>query len=280
MRVAQSIQIALLVSWPVVALGQPAASPPERAPNPLQGPRVAEPAAKSTLVERDMAGKLRRLEVPPEEAALSLMALDAVAAAKTRTIIQERTVILDRIVLNNLNLVMQFHNARLAGDKRDQLVLLTQLLVVLKPLTDRGTLSEEIIGALSLDQSVTFKSLVRDYNQAAAAETEAESRAAGERLTQRQITARENLVVLGTEIKRSYERQITSRTAEFEQIMSQLELEPEQESKIRAMVLDYAQAVVGKPTLDQRRSLFFRMMAVLNADQQRTLIRLFVGRGD
>jgi len=280
MRVAQSIQIALLVSWPVVALGQPAASPPERAPNPLQGPRVAEPAAKSTLVERDMAGKLRRLEVPPEEAALSLMALDAVAAAKTRTIIQERTVILDRIVLNNLNLVMQFHNARLAGDKRDQLVLLTQLLVALKPLTDRGTLSEEIIGALSLDQSVTFKSLVRDYNQAAAAETEAESRAAGERLTQRQITARENLVVLGTEIKRSYERQITSRTAEFEQIMSQLELEPEQESKIRAMVLDYAQAVVGKPTLDQRRSLFFRMMAVLNADQQRTLIRLFVGRGD
>jgi hypothetical protein len=279
MRIARTVQLGFLASGPLVwcPLIAPAQQPAP-SESPLQGPRVAEPDAKPTLVERDFAGKLKRLEVSPEEAALALLKLDSGAASKTQSILNERAAILDKIVLDNLDLVVQIHNSRAGGDKRAQLKLLAELMTALKPLTDRGTLSEEIVAALSLDQSVTFKALVREYNQAASAETQAESRAAGERLTVRQISARENLIVLGTDIKRSYERQISSKTAEFEQIMAQLDLVPEQESKIRGMVLDYAQSVKGKPTQEQRRALIFRIMAVLDSDQQRTLVRLMVER--
>lgn len=274
MRTVRPLHLILLASLALPA----AATAQTETPAPLQGPRVSEPDAKPTLVQRDFAGKLRRLEVSPEEAALALMKLDAEAEAKTRSILNERTAILDRIVLENLDLVVRIHNARAGGDRRELLMLLAELSVALKPLTDRGTLSEELVGALSLDQAVTFKALVREYNQAAAAETQAEARAAGERLTVRQVAAREALIVLGTDIKRSYQRQIASKTAEFEQMLVQLDLTPEQESKVRRMVLDYAAAAKGKPSQDQRRALFYRIMEVLDAEQQRTLVRLFVER--
>jgi hypothetical protein len=271
MRQIPALVIALLAASP--ALAQPAAAP--KAPPPLQGPAVTEAPAKPTLVERDFAGKLKRLETSPEEAALALLTLDEETRSKTQAVLAERTAILDKIVLDNLDLVIQIHNARQSGSRIDQLVLLGDFVKAMRPLNDRGTLADELLPVLPLAQGADFRALVREYNQAATAEIVAEAKSRGERLTPRQAATRESLIVLGQEVKRSYERQITSKTAEFEAIIAQLNLDPDQDSKIRNLVLDYAQEVKGKPTADQRRAVFFKIMALLDSEQQRTLVRLF-----
>lgn len=271
-RLFIALAAGLLPLGPTMAQ-QPAASQPA-----LGGPKIREEPAKATLIERDFSGKLKRLDSSPEEVALPLLNLDADTKAKTDAILAERAAILDKAVIDNLDLVIQIHNAKESGDKAEKLRLLGELMKHLKPLTARGPLVDELAATMPKPQADTFKKLVADYRDAAIAENQADAKARGEKLTQRQATIRENLVTLGLDIKRSYNRQITARVADFERILAELNLSPEQETKVRNMVVEFAQQTKGRPTADDKRSLFFKIMAVLDSEQQKTLMRLYAER--
>jgi hypothetical protein len=150
----------------------------------------------------------------------------------------------------------------------------------LQPLNARGNLGTELRGTLDEAKAKQYDTILAEYRKAAADEANREAKARGERLTPRQIETRENLQSLGAEIKRSYERQITAKVTEFDRIIGQLGLEPEQETNIRNLVTEFGQQTKGKATPEQRRDLFFRIMARLNPDQQRKLMSLYLGHPD
>jgi hypothetical protein len=246
----------------------------------LRGPTVRDKPAQPTLVERDFSGKLKRPEVPPEEAALALLNLDPGAKAKVDAVLAARAEVFDHVVLDNLDLVVRLHNARQAGDKMATVNLLTEFMRKLAPVNARGRLAEEIHNALPAEQAAKFDAIVAEYRTAAMAEARREAERRGERVAPRVLETRENLASIGAEIRRSYERQISARAAEFERIIAQLGLRAEQETKIRNMVTDYAQQTKGKATPEQRRTLFFRIMAELDQDQQKRLMALYLGHPD
>jgi hypothetical protein len=265
-----------LVVGMVVGLAVGVAS--ARQPGSLSGPTVKDKPARATLVERDFKGKLRRSEVPPEEAALDLLKLDADARAKTDAVLSARAVVLDRVVIENLDLVVRLHNARQGSDRREVLAVMSEFMKKLAPVNGRGRLADEIRGTLAKDKAAEFDRILKEYREAAVDEGMAEARSRNEFVTARTLETRENLASLGLEIKRSYERQISSKAAEFDRIVSQLGLNTEQESKIRGMVLAFTQETKGQATPEQKRALFFRIMGQLDTDQQQRLMGLYLGR--
>lgn len=272
------MRLAALIAGLALVVGGAAGPVAARQPDALRGPKVNDKPAKKTLVERDFKGKLKRTELPPEEAALALLGLDAEARAKTDAVLAARNVVLDRVVVDNIDLVVRLHNARQSGDRRDQITVMSEFMKKLQPVNARGKLADEVRGTLSKEKAAEYDAILKEYRAAAIEEATAEARGRNEFVNARTLETRENLASLGLEIKRSYERQISSKGAEFERIVSQLGLRSEQETKIRNMVTDFTQESKGKATPEQKRSLFFRIMAQLDPDQQQRLVSLYMGR--
>ncbi len=258
----------LLLMLATPALGQAQAG----GPNPLAGPKVSA-AAAATLVERDFQGRLRRLDLPPEEAALELISLTAEQRAACSAILQERAVILDKVVAGNLDLLVELANASQAGDKAALLRLAGEVYRELEPLRRRGSLESEFLRALPEGPGVRLQTLVGQYRTALRDEVVADAKAKGETLRVRQASARVALFELGQEIRRSYERQIAAGTAELEALIARLELRPEQDMKIRNMVSNFFIETKGKADAAQKRGLFLRVLAVLDGPQKRALLR-------
>jgi hypothetical protein len=240
----------------------------------LKGPSVSSPE-RATLVEQDFNGRLKRLEVPPEEAALKLIAIDEMTKARTDKVLAERAGILDKAVIENLELISRIHNAGQSGDKAEALELFKEFAKKLEPLKARGKLVDEIKGVLPEGKRDSYAALVKGYHEAAVKDTMAA--AGGEKLTMKEAVGREVLQAVGREIKRSYDRQITGRTADYEKLLAGLELKAEQETRIRNLVSDHFQATKGNPTVEQKREIFWKIYKELDRDQRRKLAAAYRG---
>lgn len=244
----------------------------------LSGPKVKEAAAKPTLVEKDFNGRLKRPEMPAEELALKLMKIDDATRAKVDVILGQRAAILDKAFIEHIDLVVQISNAGQSGDKAEALKLFQEFAKYLEPLKARGKLMDEIRGCLPEEQKEPYKELVTEYHAALVKAAMEEAHAKGEELTLRQAAGKEMLAAIGQEIRRSYERQILSKTADYEKLIASLNLKPEQESKVRGYVTDYVQETKYKATAEQKKALFLRIYGRLNAEQRKTLVEYYRSR--
>jgi hypothetical protein len=248
----------------------------------LSGPKVDETAGRSTLVEYDFQGRVERLETSPEEAALGMLKLDEATKKATAEILAERTAVLDKIVVENIPLLIRFQTAQKAGDKRDLADLTKDLAAKLEPLRDKGKLKERLLVVLPEDQRSRFDTLVTGYWKAvldearddAAKQAKEAGKRSGRLATTREALRKEIALAVGQEIKRSYERTIGQRAADFEKLLADLGLDPETERKVRGMVTDHVQKYLGSSTPAQNRELFFRILSVLNEEQRAKAIEL------
>ncbi len=263
-----------------VALAQPetrTAEPPQQ--DVLSGPKVRETAGERSLIRRDFQGRVRRLEIPPEEAAIELLRLDEPTKAKTQKILDERSAILDKAVRDNIDLLLRLQSA----DRRVRLDLIREFGESLKELRSWGTLREEVRGVLPKEQATRYNELIDGYwdvvvsDAVQAAQRENSTRPAPGRA---EVLAREVLTSLGNEIRRSFERQIGQRAREFEELLGKLGLSPEKESKIRGMLADHVERTGGKPTPQQRRDLVLRIYGELDREQKRIAAQELLGLAD
>jgi hypothetical protein len=250
--------------------------PVQRSDKPaLEGPKVSVAPVKPSLVENDFNGHLKRLEVPAEEAAVKLLSIDVATKAKVDTIVSERAAIMDKAVIENIDLIVQIHNAGQAGEKAEALRLLQEFGKKLEGLKARGKLKDEISDALPESQRQQFADLVKEYREAAVKDTMEQARAKGEEMDLRKAAGREVVLAIGQEIKRSYERQIGGRKEDFEKLLASLDLKPEQETKIRNFVTDYVQQTKYKPTPEQKRELFGKIYKELDEGQRKALLAYY-----
>lgn len=269
--VRTALLAALVLAMPALAQDD------DRTVDPLAGPSVSE-SSGATLIEREFSGRIRRTEIPPEEAALALLALSAQEKTAAARVLTERAAILDRIVLGNIELLLQLATASAAGERAEQGEILAKLGTELEPLRDRGPLADELAGALTEDNARRLRSLVREYWSAVVQEGVADARKQGQTLRPGQVVAREMRAAVGQEIRRSYERQVTARVAELDRQLAAMGLSPEQEGKIRNMVTEYAQKTRLSPTDADRRRLFAAIMGELSPEQRRAFVKQVLGR--
>ncbi len=268
------MKIACLAGAVVLAVLSPAwgqTEPTKEDPAVLGGPPVAPSADAPRLAERDYAGRVKPLEIPPEEAAIGLLNLDAEAKERVDAILIARAAIIDRVVIENIESLLELQSARAANDRETVQRVLAELVAKLGPLRERGRLVDEIAAALPEDKAAEFRSLVADYWKAVLGEE------GGGRATAR-VRTRETLQAFGREIKRSYDRQVTARVAEFDSLLAKLGLAPEQESKIRSLVTDFGQQTKLNPSPAQQRELVEKIMIVLEPAQRREFLKAALGR--
>lgn len=253
----------------------------------LSGPKVAATATAPTLIERDLQGKIRRLETTAEEAALALLDLDAATKEKVNKILAMRTAALDSVVVNNVPLLLKLQAARETGDRRDFAEVTGELAKAAAPLREQGRLKDNIAAVLPKAERERFETLVSEYWKAVVAERreimakEQSSGGAGLRTAGR-AAATEFALAIGQEIKRSYERTLGQRGADFDSLLKSLNLPMETETKVRNMVTDHAQKYIaqkGGATPAQNRELFFNIMTALTLEQRADLIRELRERG-
>jgi hypothetical protein len=237
---------------------------------PLAGPNVSEAARATSLVQRDYEGRVRRLEVPPEEAALALLALDDASREATQRVLAERAAILDRLVLDNLPLLIRLRSAGAAGDRRAQAAIAAELFVKAEPLRARGSLRDQLAAALPEAQRPRFHALVDEYWDAVVAER----RALGDRQGRLGILAGERLRVLGEEVARSFARQLDRRgEEEFERLLASLELRPDQEARVRRTAEEFIVGSKFRPSPGQQAMFVARVMSMLDERQRERLAR-------
>jgi hypothetical protein len=288
---AQRLALMAVMCVAGLAIGfEPPTEQPKTEPAPgsstdvLSGPKVKETQTERSLIRRDFRGRVQRLEANPAEAAVELLSLDAATKAKVQAVLDERTAMIDRLVRDNLELLVKFQNT---NDRRGKLGLLREYREVFKELEAKGKLQDQVKAALPKDQAARYDELIAGYWDTivadAAQEAKQESKNAKEPAKQAnrgEILIREGLLAFGGEIRRSYERQIAAKTKELEEFLAKLGLSPEKEAKIRTMFSDSFQATMGKPTPQQRRDLALRVLGELNAEQRKIVIQELLGRSD
>lgn len=256
--------------WIPVALFLTVLAQPETTPDELRGPAVETKVAPVTLIERDFQGNMRRLDVPAEEAALSKLVLSESEKQGTERILTERAAVLDGIVGGNIELLLRLSTAKEAGNRTELQKVIKELFKALEPLRQRGKLVDELAGELTESNAAELRRLTREYWMHVIDEEHAKAPKGTRRA---EIQTRELLTAVGMEVKRAYETRISGKQEELEQLITELELTPEQEGKVRAIALDFAQKSLLKPTGAQKRELFLRLNKELTPAQRMKLLK-------
>lgn len=244
---------------------------------PLAGPALAGAEREASLVRVDYQGRVRRLEVPPEEAALELLGLDAGTLAAARRVISERAAVMDRMVLENLELFPQFAAAEQAGDRLGQVRLFLEFVRITEPLRLRGTLGEELRAVLPEGARSRFDGLVNDYWRAAAAERVARARAEGASVRTGEAMRQERFDAFGRELERSYGRLSASESFFVEYLLRGLDLSEHQEKRVRAIIGEYDARAMRGATEAEKAEAFIGVIALLNERQREAFLERLRG---
>ena len=145
----------------------------------------------------------------------------------------------------------------------------------------KGPLVDQVADALPAAKAAELKRLHEEYITAATQDrmdgemTDADNARCAEgregRRGRFQANMAERLQGFGQEIRRSYERVFASRTAEFQELVKDLGLSPEVESKVQRIFVDLFQKTYGKPTKAQSTKAFLEAYALLDPEQRAKL---------
>lgn len=257
---------------------EPAAATPQPDRPLLSGPKVDEDPAGATLVRYDIHGRLRRLDTLPELAAVELLSLSDATRAEVDRIITERTALFDRFVIRSLDLFVELESADIAKDTFEQSRLLGVMFHRLEPLTRRGSLGREIAGILPRNQRVRFRSLVRSYWEAVLNDERATAKRTGEKIGRLDVFRKETERQLRTTIEQSIERQTTALGIGVEIILQRLDLNTEQNAKVRELIEDAMDRNGGKASEDDQGLLMLQILSVLDERQRVIAIRAVTGQ--
>lgn len=283
----QSATVFGLVAAAALTAGAWAQStPPADDAGALSGPKVT-PARETTrtLVQRDFDGKLKRIDGDPIAAALDLLDLDKDNRAAADAVLATRSEEIDVLVRDHLKEIAELANARQAGDQARARELMRGILQAAAPMLRKGPLVDQVAAALPTNNGAELKRLVEEYTKAGVEDRMDNGTTDGApaarpgnragRPNPMQANMAERLQGFGQELRRSYERVFGNRAADFQKLVKDLDLTPEQEAKVQRIFTDLFQKTYGKPSPSQRTKAFFDAYKLMN-DEQRARFREMV----
>lgn len=288
----------------------PTTADPLAGPRVREGGSTDRPAGAPTLIERTFEGKLKRYDTRIEEAAAERLDLSPAERDKVSAILAARAAKMDSIVRENVELLLKGLSARESGDRK----LIRENLLAMREkfgdLADRGGLLDELADALPTEKADQLHAVVQEYWRALIEEETLKQRrdrvkfmedapandepgehdskdepapdmdsmpnqqTGGTRAGNRQVLVRLALEEFGREIKRSYDRIAQDGQKRLDEVVKQLALTPEQESRVRQIALQHAQESKLNPSARQKTKLFFDVLRELTPDQRRKFMEL------
>lgn len=254
-------------------------------PPPLAGPTAHPPqSAPATLVERSFNGEVKPPEIPPEEAALSLLSLNAPDSSALQRqahdaaqgILAERAKFIDDFVVNNVPLLTMFGNAENTGDKLDQLMLALEAMRKFRPLYEKGTLQRRLADVLPEPDRDQFESVLREYWSALVQDRHARPKADGKRPGRIEVVLGAKLESFGKEVERSFQRVLYSGELIYAYATKDLKLTKLQQRRLRELSAEHAAKGENVTEQDNRR-LFVRAIFILDEEQRPRFIRNLKG---
>lgn len=244
-------------------------------PDPLAGPKVQQPAERTSLVERGYNGELSPLDAPPEVAALDLLGLSGEQWAPVDEVLTRRAAAIDAVVVKHIQTLVELQSAKATGDNAEQRRLIGLIVEDLRDLRRSGRFVDQVAAALPEDKRAAYKTLVRERHLADYQQHRAQLEQEGAERAESQAFQRLMLQALGQEIQRSYDRIAVQGTQRLDELLAELDLEPAVEAEVRRLVSESAQRTALNPTPEQRRELFAQVHRALPPEAQRRLAQLY-----
>lgn len=241
----------------------------------LAGPKVrTEEGTEGSL---DFRGEMRRPDARPEELAAAGLSLSESHRAAVDAILRRRAERLDQIIAANLDLLTKLGTASQTGDRLDQLMLSLEAIEKLRPLTREGTLRRQIAEALPPEQRLEFNRALNAYWREVARHGKDLPGDDGKPRGVIGAAIAEGVQLFTEEVERSFRRQAESGQLVLNLILAGLELSPEQEARIGAIVAEFAAATQAQPT--ERQQLLFGVAigAHLTESQRRVVMQRLLG---
>lgn len=275
---------------PPASPSTPASTEPE---NPLAGPKVTAPnnggshadgsmmpaesmdaaeLAKLTIVERDFAGALIRLEIRAEKAAAEKLPLTAKQRSSLNEFFTERSTQVLHFTLKNYDQFIKLQGARQARSREELPKLMSEMRTtagdwVAKPLIDR------VEEKLPEQFRSHFRRMVTEYNdEVAKSDPRGGGAAAGANGRPRRGGAGAEYAELNNfirEMAREFSGMVAQRREQLDTLLKAVDATPEQESKIRVIVREGNGAPGTEPSPQQRRDTIRKVLAELTPAQQK-----------
>lgn len=261
-------------------------------PPPLAGPKLTTSEVRpQSLVERDFDGKVKRLEISPEEAAVPLLELTPAERALADAAIASRAADLDTLVTNHLLDIIRLGGQLQSPRPGEKALALREAYQLSGPILAKGRLIDRISASLPEAKRARYVALVDEYKKAIGdqeislaqqgksddPEFAAEVAKEPKNLIGHRIRARIKLELesFGKEIQRSAERIIAEKQNQGNDFLSKLQLTPEQESSIQAIYADLAGKYgLKEPPKQVQAVLFVRVLQVLTPEQRKQALVL------
>ena len=265
------LQRALIVGGALLSLTATAQQDRSQPENALAGPRVGihVQTGKSTLtlIRREFDGRLMRIESEPVSAAIAIMELSFEDRKKAEKVLLDRAVAVDRLLQDNMRLVLELQNAFQPGDDGDGQRALASLYEQAKPIFLKGQLVDLVAAELSADQARELKRIVEEYRQAGIQDRITR----GEQKDRFGAFLAENFTNFQKELEASGKRVFEGGDKEFAELSKKLDLTSEQEAKIQNMYLDMVAKSKGKPSKNDGLKVILQAMQLLNPEQKQKL---------
>lgn len=275
---------ALMIPMTAMLLATPPLVAQEGDEGVLGGPSVLEEAEQTPpgIVHRSFDGTLERPEGLPEMAALDLIELEGDAKRAVEDALAERNAAIDAILSDHLDLfqktitLFQSGAQRRRGRNDEFRGVMREVRTVVAPVAERGTLREEIVGALEGDALDDFERMMDEWDEAVAQETpegregmrpERRSRAGG-----RYAEELRKFSSLLREFGSSYQRVIGQRVEDYRAMLDELDVDDETKGAIEAAVQGSLSEMTDDPEGYDRAALFKTIMDELTPQQRRRLI--------
>jgi hypothetical protein len=255
---------------------QQVASEPGEPTNALAGPRVAS-AEPRTLVTHEYSGQLQELGLPPAEAALELLDLDAETAERVAALLAERALLAEQLLTDNFELFIQAETIEAGGSALEKGWFYARILKVLYPLIERGSLESEIRPLLPEMTAQEFDALLDEYWQAVGQARVNEAQAKGQKLRLRKAVREARRDQMGKEVEMAGERALASERFAVQYLTKGLELNDFQQTKIQSLINDFMGRTMGEPSEADTAQLFIGVLAFLNETQRSEMIERIKG---
>jgi len=243
---------------------------------PLRGPDVGpREGAAPTLVQRSFDGRLHRLEVDPAVAALDVIEIGDDARARVLAILDARAAALDRVVIDNIDVLTQIEGAAEGGMVLRLLHLASQIRNEFTKVAGDEAVVDQLAGVLPSEQARRMRALVDEYWNAL---VEEECGGDAGRIERFIAERRAHLELFGKEVERSVERvfEDDEEGAEFEALLAQLDLTSEQRVAIDGHVADFVRQTRMTPTKQEEVDLLMRIYGELGTEQRTKLFELVI----
>jgi hypothetical protein len=252
---------------------------PSDQPAPLAGPRVAvlrEPGARPTsLVETGINGRLRRLEEPPEIAALALLDLTPAERERADRVIGARARALELLIADNLLLLNELDVAGKAGDQRGALLAGLVVAQKLRPLIEAGDPRDALAAALEPATRERYLALLAEYDRAIIADRLMDRKPDGTLPSRFEVIVAQRGESFGREAEAAFRRAEASGDIAARYVLQDVTLTPAQERRVRELLGIYQERVAMGATQKQQEEVFVGLLATLTpAQAEKVMTRL------